>query len=97
MIVADVTFYPIGKGVSVGNTIEKVVKHMEENKSVNCYPNSMATVIECDNLDVLFDAVKDAEKFLENLGFPRIETILRIDHRTDVENSVERKIKHFEE
>ena len=97
MIVADVTFYPIGKGVSVGNTIEKVVKHMEENKSVKCYPNSMATVIECDNMDVLFDAVKDAEKFLENLGFSRIETILRIDHRTDIENSVERKIKHFNE
>ena len=97
MIVADVTFYPIGKGVSVGNTIEKVVEQMEENKSVKCYPNSMATVIECDNLDILFDAVKDAEKFLENLGFPRIETILRIDNRTDVENSVERKIKHFEE
>ena len=97
MIVAAVTFYPIGKGVSVGNTIEKVVKHMEENKSVKCYPNSMATVIECDNMDVLFDAVKDAEKFLENLGFSRIETILRIDHRTDIENSVERKIKHFNE
>ncbi|WMT51555.1 MAG: MTH1187 family thiamine-binding protein [Ferroplasma sp.] len=95
MIVADVTFYPIGKGVSVGDAIEKVVNHMEENKSVRCYPNSMATVIEGDNLDILFDIVKDAEKFLENLGFPRIETILRIDNRTDVENSVERKIKHF--
>ncbi len=95
MIVADVTFYPIGKGVSVGDAIEKVVNHIEKNKSVKCYPNSMATVIECDNLDILFDIVKDAEKFLENLGFPRIETILRIDNRTDVENSVERKIKHF--
>lgn len=97
MIVADVTFYPIGKGVSVGGTIDQVVKHMEENKSVRCYPNSMATVIECDNIDVLFDTVKDAEKFLESLGFPRIETILRIDNRTDVQNSVKRKIKYFKE
>jgi uncharacterized protein (TIGR00106 family) len=97
MIVADVTFYPIGKGISVGDTIAKVVRHMEENKSVKCYPNSMATVIECNDVDILFDAVKDAEKFLENLGFPRIETILRIDNRTDVENSVERKISHFNE
>jgi uncharacterized protein (TIGR00106 family) len=94
MIVADVTFYPIGNGVSVGETIRKVVEYMKSNKHIKCYPNSMATVIECENMDMLMDAVKDAEKFIENLGFPRIETILRIDNRRDIENSVERKIKY---
>ncbi|WP_337861165.1 MTH1187 family thiamine-binding protein [Ferroplasma sp.] len=94
MIVADVTFYPIGKGVSVGDTIRKVIEYMKNNKSIKCYPNSMATVIECENIDILMDAVKDTEKFIESLGFPRIETILRIDNRTDIENSVERKIKY---
>ncbi len=96
MIVADVTFYPIGKGVSVGDTIRKVVDRMKNNNSIKCYPNSMATVIECESIDVLMDAVKDAEKFIENLGFPRVETILRIDNRNDVDNSVKRKIKYVE-
>lgn len=94
MIIADVTFYPIGKGVSVGDTIEKVVSRLKNNNSIKCYPNSMATVIECSNIDILMDAIKDAEKFIENMGFPRVETILRIDSRTDVENSVERKMKY---
>jgi uncharacterized protein (TIGR00106 family) len=96
MIVADVTFYPIGRGVSVGDTIRKVVDRMKNNNSIQCYPNSMATVIECESIDVLMDAVKDAEKFIENLGFPRVETILRIDNRNDVDNSVKRKIKYVE-
>jgi uncharacterized protein (TIGR00106 family) len=96
MIVADVTFYPIGKGVSVGDTIRKVVDRMKSNNSIKCYPNSMATVIECESIDILMDAVKDAEKFIENLGFPRVETILRIDNRNDVDNSVKRKIKYVE-
>jgi uncharacterized protein (TIGR00106 family) len=94
MIIADVTFYPIGKGVSVGNIIGKVVKHMENNNTIKCYPNSMATVIECENIDILMDAVKDAEKFIEDLGFTRVETILRVDNRTDVKNSVERKMRY---
>ena len=33
---------------------------------------------------------------IENLGFPRVETILRIDNRNDVDNSVKRKIKYVE-
>ena len=96
MIVADVTFYPIGSGVSAGKTIKGAIDKLKEG-NVKCYPNSMATVIECENIEILFDTVKDAEKFLENLGFPRIETILRIDNRIDLENSVDRKIKHFKE
>jgi uncharacterized protein (TIGR00106 family) len=92
MIVADVTFYPIGKGISVGPAIKSAINKMKENKNIKVYPNSMATVIECNSLDVLMDAVKDTERFLESQGFPRIETILRIDNRNDVENSVERKL-----
>ncbi|MEM0140115.1 MAG: MTH1187 family thiamine-binding protein [Ferroplasma sp.] len=92
MIVADVTFYPIGKGVSVGDAIKDVIKRMKENTEIKCYPNSMATVIECKSMDILMDAVKDGEKFLESEGFPRIETILRIDNRMDLDNSVKRKL-----
>ena len=46
MIVADVTFYPIGRGVSVGDTIRKVVDRMKNNNSIKCYPNSMASMEE---------------------------------------------------
>jgi uncharacterized protein (TIGR00106 family) len=91
MIVADVTFYPIGSGVSAGKTIKGAIEKLKEGK-VECYPNSMATVIEANTLDDLFASIKKAEKFIISEGFQRVETILKIDHRIDVENTVERKI-----
>ena len=92
MIVADVTFYPIGSGVSAGKTIKGAIEKLKEGK-VECYPNSMATVIESKSLDEFFNAVKQAEEYIVSKGFLRVETIIKIDHRIDVENTVERKIK----
>ncbi len=91
MIVADVTFYPIGKGISVGPVIKQAIDILRANR-VKCYPNSMATVIEADTIKELFSAIENAESFITSLGFQRVETIVRIDHRTDLENSVKRKI-----
>ena len=92
MIVADVTFYPIGSGVSAGKTIKGAIEKLKEG-NVKCYPNSMATVIESETMDDLFNSIKNAEEYLLSKGFLRVETIIKIDHRLDVENSVERKIK----
>ena len=50
MIIADVTFYPVGKGESAGDTIRRAVEIMEKT-GVHCYPNSMATVLEAATLD----------------------------------------------
>ena len=53
MIVADVTFYPIGEGVSAGKAIKDAIAKLKES-GLRCYPNSMATVIEAKNLLSLF-------------------------------------------
>lgn len=96
MLVADVTFYPIGKGISVGETVKAAIAKLRES-GLKCYPNSMATVIEAESVDELFSAIAKAEKFLVTEGFPRVETIVRIDHRLDIENTVERKLKAIDE
>ncbi len=92
MIVADVTFYPIGSDVSAGKTIKGAIDKLKEG-NVKCYPNSMATVIESETMDDLFNSIKNAEKYLISKGFQRVETIIKIDHRIDVGNSVERKLE----
>lgn len=92
MIVADVTFYPIGKGISVSDAIKGVISRLKES-GLKVYPNSMATVIEAPDIDRLLKAVGEGEKYLTDLGYARVETILRIDHRLDLENSVERKLR----
>ncbi len=92
MIVADVTFYPIGKGISVSEAIKGVIGKIRET-GLKVYPNSMATVIESPDMEKLLDAVRKGEKYLTDLGYTRVETILRIDHRLDLDNSVERKLR----
>lgn len=92
MIVADVTFYPIGKGVSAGKTIKDAINHLKKS-GLKCYPNSMATVIEATSMQELFRAISDAEAFIVSEGFQRVETIIKVDHRLDLENTVERKLK----
>ncbi len=92
MLVADVTFYPIGKGVSAGKAVKGAIAQLRES-GLKCYPNSMATVIEAESVDELFNAISKAERYLVSEGFQRVETIVRIDHRLDVENTVERKLK----
>lgn len=91
MIIADVTFYPVGKGESAGDTIRRAVEVME-NSGIRCYPNSMATVLEASTLDEIFSAIKNAESEIMKSGFKRVETIIKIDHRTDKENSVRHKL-----
>ena len=92
MIIADVTFYPIGKGVSAGETVKEAISKLRES-GVKCYPNSMATVLEAGTLDEIFNAVSKAENFIVSKGFQRVETIIKVDHRLDLENTVERKLK----
>lgn len=92
MIIADVTFYPIGKGVSAGETVKEAISKLRES-GVKCYPNSMATVLEAGALDEIFNAVSKAENFIVSKGFQRVETIIKVDHRLDLENTVERKLK----
>jgi uncharacterized protein (TIGR00106 family) len=91
MIIADVTFYPVGKGESAGDTIRRAVEIMEKS-GVHCYPNSMATVLEAATLDEIFNAIKGAESEILRSGFKRVETIIKIDHRTDKENTVKHKL-----
>lgn len=92
MIVADVTFYPIGQGVSAGKTIKDAILKLRES-GLKCYPNSMATVIESKTVDELFRAISAAEAYIVSQGFQRVETIIKVDHRLDVENTVQRKLK----
>lgn len=94
MIIADVTFYPIGKGVSAGDIIKGALEVLCR-RDVKCYPNSMATVLEAESLDLLFLRIREAEGYIIGNGFQRVETIIKIDHRTDRDNSVAHKLQRI--
>ncbi len=94
MIVAEVAFTPIGRGESVGEYVKRAVEELKKS-GMNAVPNSMGTVIEGETLDEIFRAVKKAEEAIFLLGAKRVDTFLKIDHRIDKENSIEKKIRRL--
>lgn len=95
MILAEVTYITIGKGTSAAEYVRKALSSFK-NSGIKYYPNSMSTVIEAPTMDEIFNAVKVAETELISAGVPRVITTLKIDHRVDLENTVERKLKAIE-
>jgi len=96
MIIAEVTFTPIGKGESVGDYVIEALKTFRK-LGIKFIPNSMGTVIEANSIDEIFEAVKEAERSIIKMGVKRLDTILKIDHRIDKENSSEIKLKRISE
>lgn len=96
MILAEVTYITLGKGVSAGEYVKKALKSFKT-LGIKYYPNSMSTVLEARTMDEIFNAIKTAEKELIDAGVPRVETLIKIDHRVDLENTVERKLKAIQE
>ena len=92
MILADVTYYPIGDGTSASKYVRAALSTLQSS-GLKIYPGSMSTVIEGSNLDEIFSAIKKGEETIISMGIKRVETIIKIDHRLDIENTVDRKLK----
>ncbi len=92
MILADVTYYPVGDGTSASKYVREALSTLKSS-GLKIYPGSMSTVIEGNNLDEIFSAIKKGEETIISMGIKRVETIIKIDHRLDIENTVDRKLK----
>lgn len=91
MILLEVTFIPVGVGISGSEYVKLALESFKEDR-VKFYPNSMGTVLEDVSLDKLFSSVSKAEKKIMEHGVKRLETAIKIDHRVDLENTVQRKL-----
>jgi uncharacterized protein (TIGR00106 family) len=92
MIISQLSIAPIGSSSSVSKYVKKVIDLI--NKSdVKSETNAMATVIETEDLDTLFNLVKEAHMTMVNSGAQRIITELKIDDRRDKNATTNRKLK----
>jgi len=92
MILTEVTYITIGKGVSAADYVNMALDYFRKS-GVKFYPNSMSTVIETKTVEDAFRIIAGAENTLIKAGVPRVETVIKMDHRTDLENSVDRKLE----
>jgi len=96
MIVAQVSFVPVGAGTSVGRYVREAINALRAS-GLKVVPNAMATVIEAPEIDDLFDAVRAAHERLMEMGVKRLITEIKIDDRRDKEINIESKLKSIEE
>ncbi|MGC8609011.1 MAG: MTH1187 family thiamine-binding protein [Thermoplasmata archaeon] len=94
MILAEVTYVPVGKGTSASIYVNAALEEFKKT-GIKFYTNSMGTVLEAETMDSIFEAVKKGEERILDMGIKRVETYVKIDHRTDEENSVEKKMKEI--
>lgn len=91
MILAQLSVYPIGEGVSMGRFVRKGVKIIEES-GYTYQVGGMSTSIEVPDLRDLFDLVGKIRQAQLDEGAERIIIELKVDDRKDKKATLASKI-----
>ena len=92
MIIAQLSIAPVGKGTSLSRYV-KIVLDVLKKENITFQTNAMGTVLEVENLEVLFDVVQKAHHAVLQAGSERIITELKIDDRRDKNATIASKLK----
>lgn len=93
MIDVEVAIVPIGTdSTSISNFIAQSEKALLKHPALNFKINGMATEIEGDNIDEIFDVMKEMHIAQIGQGAERVQTSIRIDDRRDKNTDLNQKI-----
>jgi uncharacterized protein (TIGR00106 family) len=92
MIIAQLSIAPVGKSISLSKYVKLVIETLKK-ENIKFETNAMATVIETDDLNKLFDVVQKAHNAVLKYGVERVITELKIDDRRDKNVTMESKLK----
>lgn len=92
MIIGELAIFPTSEGVSVSRYVKEAVKIIEDSGLRN-ETGGMSTTIEAPDLETLFKVITSCHDALVKMGVKRIHIDLRIDHRLDVEATIDSKLK----
>ena len=101
MIQAEISIYPIAtRTTSASFYIAKAIESIQNIKNLKYEINSMGTVLESDNIDIIYEASKKMMETVHSLGIDRVEVVIKVDSRRDKHIKMEEKIesikKHME-
>jgi uncharacterized protein (TIGR00106 family) len=90
---ADITILPIGReGASVGDILVEVRKRLETQDKVRFEMHAMGTSLEGEAADI-FSVAADLHSVPFAQGIPRVYTVLKVDQRTDREQTLQDKVQ----
>ena len=92
MITAELSIIPIGtSGTSLSDYVAAAVNAIDEN-DIKYELTGMGTLLESDDLEKLFNAIKDAHEAVLKKGAERVSTSIKIDDRRDKDRSISDKV-----
>ena len=92
MLLAQLSIYPIGAGVSLGRHVKKGVKIIEDS-GYTYQVGGMSTSVEVPDLQELFELVENIRQAQLDEGAERIIIELKIDDRRDKDATIQGKIE----
>ncbi len=94
MIQAEISVYPMAtRTTSASFYIAKAIESIQDMDNLRYEINSMGTVLESDNIDVIYNASKKMMETVHNLGISRVEVVIKIDSRRDKQVKMEEKLE----
>ncbi len=93
-VVAKVVIIPIGEGSSISKYVKEAIEVLKK-YNLKVEPTAMGTILEGD-LDEILNAYKDAHLKVLSIS-NRVYSSLTIDHKKDVDNTIEGKLKSIGE
>ena len=94
MIHAEISIYPVGtNSTSVSFYIAKAIESIQNMDKIRYEINPMGTILESDDINVIYDASKKMMEVVHNLGVNRVEVVLKVDSRRDMQARMEEKLE----
>ena len=94
MIQAEISIYPLAaKTTSTSFYIAKAIESIKNIDNLRYEINSMGTILESDDMDIINKASKNMIETVHHLGINRVEVIIKIDSRKDKQVRMEEKVE----
>ena len=94
MIQAEISIYPMAtKTTSASFYIAKAIESIKNIDNLRYEINSMGTILESDDIDIINKASKNMIEIIHHLGINRVEVIIKIDSRIDKQVRMEEKVE----
>lgn len=91
MVLAQLSVYPVGEGVSLGRFVRKSVKIIEES-GYTYQVGGLSTAVEVPDLKSLFELVTKLHQVQADEGAKRILIEIKVDDRRDKDATLESKV-----
>ena len=85
------------KTTSASFYIAKAIESVKNIDNLTYEINSMGTILESDDMDVINKASKNMIEIVHHLGINRVEVIIKIDSRIDKQATMREKLKSIKD